>query len=280
MMSVPMTKRPWLNLALSLPVAAGLLLPASALLAQDNPPKKIDVSQFTKTVDGSDVVIPVPSEIFNALDKLGSNPNWNSVLPPVSSSHPVIQSEIALKLGTVIANGFVAVEAKEKNKVDEIGKAVIKLADALGVGSSVKSHCNAIIEAAKDDKWVDVRSELDKAQNSVREAMVKLHSQDNSELISIAGWLRGTDALTYLIKKDYKPESADLLHQPEMLNTFESQFDHMDAKTKADPVVAELRAGLKKIKPLLETHGGDVIPEKTVVEINDITMALVKSIAP
>ena len=226
------------------------------------------------------MVIPVPSEIFNALDKLGSNPNWNSVLPPVSKSHPVVQSEIAMMLGTVIANGFIAVEAKEKDKVDDIGKAVIRLAEALGVGPSVKSHCNAIIEAAKDDKWTDVRAELDKAQSSVREAMVRLHSQDNSELISIAGWLRGTDALTYLIKQDYKPESADLLHQPDMLNTFESQFDHMDAKTKDDPIVSELRAGLKKIKPMLETHGGEVIPQKTVVTLNDITAGLVKSIAP
>ena len=273
-----MMKLPWLNLALSLPVAAGLFLPARTLRAQDNPPKKIDVSHFTHKEE--DVVIPVPSEIFNALDKLGSNPNWNSVLPPVSAKRPFIQSEIALMLGTVIANGFVAVEAKEKGKVDDIGKAVIRLADALGVGPSVKSHCNAIIEAAKDDKWDAVRSELDKAQSSVRDAMIKLHSQDNSELISIAGWLRGTDALTYLIKKDYKAESADLLHQPDMLNTFEAQFNHMEEKTKADPIVADLRAGLKKIKPMLETRGNDVIPEKTVGEINDITMALVKSIAP
>ena len=274
-----MMKRPWLNLAFSLPAAAvALALPVPALHAQDKPPQKIDVSHFTKSEQ--DVVIPVPSEIFNALDKLGSNPNWNSVLPPVSKAHPVVQSEIAMMLGTVIADGFIAVEAKEKNKVDDIGKEVIKLADALGVGASVKSHCNAIVDAAKDGYWADVRSELDKAQNDVRGAMIKLHSQDNSELVSIAGWLRGTDALTYLIKNDYKPDSADLLHQPDMLNTFEAQFDHMDEKTKTDPIVSELRAGLKKIKPMLDTHGADVIPEKTVVQINDITAALVKSIAP
>ena len=273
-----MMKRPWLNLAFSLPAAAALVLPASILRAQDDPPKKINVANLRYKEE--DVVIPVPSEIFNALDKLGSNPNWSSVLPPLPSSHPVVQPEIAMLLGTVIANGFVAVEAKEKTKVDEIGKKVIQLADALGVGPSVKSHCNAIVEAAKDDHWDDVRKELDKAQSSVRDAMNRLHSQDNSELISIAGWLRGTDALTYLVKQDYKPESADLLHQPDMLNTFESQFDHMNDRTKGDPVVAQLRAGLKKIKPLLETHGDAPIPQKTVTEISDITAGLVKAIAP
>ena len=276
-----MMKRPWSNLALSLPAVVALLLsPAVVSRAQDTPPPKhIDPSHFAKSQD--DVVIPVPSEVFRALDHLGSNPNWNSVLPPVSGNHPVVQSEIALKLGVVIANGFIAVEAKEKNKVDEIGKAVIKLADSLGVGASVKSHCNAIVDAARDDKWDDVRKELDKAQSSVREAMIKLHSQDNSELVSIAGWLRGTDALTFLIKQDYRAESADLLHQPDMLNTFELQFDRMDEKkTTSDPLVNELRAGLKKIKPMLETHGNDVISQKTVTDISAITTALVKSIAP
>ena len=273
-----MMKRPWSNLALLLPVAAALALPAPVLRAQDNPPKKIDVSHLKTKVE--EVVIPVPSEVFHALDNVAGNPNWNSVLATPSGKSPTVQSEIAMRLGAVIANGFIAVEAKEKDKVEQIGKDVIKLAEALSVGSSVKSHCNAIIEAAKNGEWTAVRAELDKAQNSVRDAMDKLHSRDNSELISIAGWLRGTDALTFLIKQDYKAESADLLHQPDMLDTFEIQFNHMDEKTKPDPVVMQLREGLKKIKPLIETRNGEVIPQATVVEINKITAGLVKAIAP
>ncbi len=273
-----MMKSPWLKLAFLLSVAVALALPASGLRAQDHPPKTIDVSHLKYKVE--DVVIPVPSEVFRALDNVAGNPNWSSVLAAPSGRSPTVQAEIAMRLGTVIANGFIAVEAKEKDKVEQIGKDVIKLAESLSVGSSVKSHCNAIIEAAKNGEWTAVRAELDKAQNSVRDAMDKLHSRDNSELISIAGWLRGTDALTYLIKQDYKPESADLLHQPDMLNTFESQFNHMDEKTRSDVIVVQLREGLKKIKPMLETRDGEVIPQATVVEINKITVALVKAIAP
>ena len=273
-----MIKRPWLNLALWLPVAAAVAVPVLALRAQDNPPKKIDVSHLK--YKEQDVVIPVASEVFRALDNVAGNPNWNSVLATTSGKTPTVQSETSMKLGLVIANGFVAVEAKENVKVEEIGKEVIKLAKALSVDGAVTPHCNAIIEAAKNGKWDAVRGELDKAQNSVREAMGKLHSQDNSELISIAGWLRGTDALTYLIKQDYKPESADLLHQPDMLDTFESQFNHMEEKTKSDAIVVQLREGLKKIRPMIETHNGDVIPQATVAEINKITAALVKLIAP
>ena len=81
-------------------------------------------------------------------------------------------------LGAVIADGFIAVEAKDKDKVDEIGKAGHRAGRRAERGQqSVMSHCNAIIEAAKNGEWTAVRTELDKAQNSVHDAMDKLHSQ-------------------------------------------------------------------------------------------------------
>ncbi len=275
-----MTKRPWLSFALSLPLAAASALPFSVLHAQDAPPpQKIDVSHFTSSVE--DVVIPVPSEIFNALDKLGGNPNWGSVLPTGESKfHPKVQAQNALLLGVVIADGFIAVEAKDSSRVEQIGRRVIELASTLGVGKSVISHCNAISEAAKKDQWDGVRVELDRTQNSVREAMKALHSRDESQLVSIAGWLRGTDALTFLVGKDYKPDRADLLHQPQMLETFDRQFEEMGNSVKADKMVSEIRAGFKKIKPLVDSKGNEAIPQKTVTDVNEITSALVKNVAP
>ena len=279
-MTVSMTKRPWLSLAPLLPLAAVLTLPASVLRAQDTtPPKKIDVSRFTSNVD--DVVIPVPSEIFNALDKLGGSPNWSGVMPTTEpKTRPKVPAEIALLLGDVIADGFISVEAKDSSKVDQIGRRVIELSNALGVGKSVISHCNAISDAAKNDKWDEVRTELDRTQNSVREAMKALHSKDESELVSIGGWLRGTDALTTLIRADYKPERADLLHQPDMLETFDKQFEHMTTNVQADKIVVQVRDGFKKIKGMVTTKGDEPISSKNIDGINDITTSLVKSIAP
>lgn len=279
LMPASMTKRLWFSFPL-LPLAVALLLSAPVLGAQDAPPpKKIDTSHFTMSVD--EVVIPVPSEIFDALGKMGGSPNWSGVLPSNEpKTRPKVPAQIALLLGSVIADGFISVEAKDSTKVDQIGRRVIELANALGVGKSVISHCNAISEAAKKDQWDSVRTELDRTQNSVREAMKSLHSKDESELVSIGGWLRGTDALTSLIRAEYKPERADLLHQPDMLDTFDKQFGNMTGSVKADKVVEEVRAGFKKIKALVTTAGEAEIPEKSVTEINEITAALVKVVAP
>ncbi len=271
-----MNKRPW-QIRTLLPLAAVALLASAPVGGAEPPPQKIDLSKLQYVE--SDVVIPNPSEVFAALDKMGS-PNWTSVLMPPSNSKPSHPPEIAMLLGVVIADGFVAVEAKDKDAVDKIGRKVRDLAAALGIEKDVLAHSNAIINAAKDDNWSTVRTELDKAKSSVRDGMIHLKSKDNSQLVSITGWLRGTQALTSLIMADYKPERAELLHQPDLLSTFERQFDRMEDKEKKNPKLAELREGLKKVKALIPANGNDPIPQKTVGEINAIATELVKSIAP
>ncbi len=280
--AMPM-KRFWLKFAPILPLAALLAAPVSLVAAGENPPQKIDVSKLT--YKESDVVIPVPSEIFNALDKLGGNPNWEGQVQPESKYHPSSPPEIALMLGTVIANGFIAVQAKNSDKVNEIGRRVIQLANALSVGKAVISHCNSISEAAKDGDWTSVRNELDKAQSSVRSAMDLLNSQNESELVSMGGWLRGTQALTSLISLDYKPDRAELLHQPEMLDTFDRQLadmikDPSNPKLRKDPVILSLQEGLKKMRPLITIVGDAAIPQKSVEQVNEIAGGLIKTIAP
>ena len=75
------------------------------------PPQHIDTSKLKTGVN--DVVIPVPSEVFNALDKLGSNPNWGGQLHEKESKVKYMNPpQIAMLLGTIIADGFIAVEAK------------------------------------------------------------------------------------------------------------------------------------------------------------------------
>ena len=277
-----MTPRRWLKSASFLSLTAISLaastIPSLHAQSAPPPPQHIDVSKLKTGVN--DVVIPVPSEVFNALDKLGGNPNWAGQFHAETKRRPITVPQIAMLMGVVIADGFIAVEAKDSSKVDEIGRRVIELSTALGVQKSVIEHCNAITEYAKGDKWGEVRAELDKTQHSVNGAMTALHDQDAAELISIAGWLRGTDALSSLVSQDYQPDRADLLHQPDMLETFDRQIGAMVEKVQKNPEVAGLREGLKKIKPLIDTKGNASIPKDAVHEINGIAAVLVKSIAP
>lgn len=94
-----------------------------------------------------DVVVPVPSEVFSVLDKLGE-PNWQQEIRNVELPKTVDRTKLALQFGMIVAEGFVAVQAEDKESVKEIGKDVIDLATALGLIKSVRPHAQAILDAA------------------------------------------------------------------------------------------------------------------------------------
>src|SRR5438552_17832164 len=87
-------------------------------------PQRIDVKQMSKKVEN--VVVPLPNEIFGALNKLGSV-NWREFVRTEKTSNFTERPRIALLLGTVIADGFIAVQAEDAPAVKEIGQRVLSL---------------------------------------------------------------------------------------------------------------------------------------------------------
>ena len=257
-----------------------LALAALSLPAFAGPPDHIDVSQLpahAKLID--DVVVPVPSEIFGVLDKLGK-PSWSAVEHPSSGVAQPLgeQPQIALELGAVIAEGFIAVEAEDANEVKQIGKSVLNLSKALGVEREVKSRAQAITTAADRKSWIDVRSELDGALGDVKKAMARLDSESLSQLVSLGGWLRGTEALTAVVEKSYTKDGAELLHQPVLLDYFEKRLAALKPRYKANPVIIKVNKGVLDIRPLVGLGTDSDISEKSVKEIKAITADLLNSI--
>ena len=179
---------------------AGFTLTVVALSVQAaSVPQQINIKQY-KTVE--DVVVPLPGEVFSALNKLGPV-NWKEYVRSSRGSNFGERPRIALLLGSVIADGFIAVQAQDAPAVKEIGQRVLTLSNGIGVRSSITPHAKAIIEAADKRKWDSVRQELDRTQSSVQGAMNELQDQKLSQLVSLGGWLRGTQILTSVVSKHF-----------------------------------------------------------------------------
>src|SRR3954471_10455340 len=124
-------------------------------------PQRIDVQKVATTVQN--VVVPRPDEVFGALNKLGGV-NWKEYVRTDRGSNFTDRPRIALLLGSVIADGFIAVQAEDAPAVKEIGQRVQSLAERINVKSSITEHAKAIIEAADKKRWNSVRRELDLTQ--------------------------------------------------------------------------------------------------------------------
>lgn len=158
------------------------------------PPSQIEIGKLPKQATMvDDVVVPIPSEIFLVLDKIGK-PNWAVVLRPLKRVVGAGGSpeDMALLLGSVIGEGFIAVEAESPSEVKKIGRSVQNLARALGVEKTVTRRAGAIIQSAERRNWTQVRKELDGALEDGRAAMIELSSEPRAQLVSLGGWLRGS----------------------------------------------------------------------------------------
>ena len=254
--------KPFVNLILlSFLASLALAVPAA------EPPRKIDVRHLSKNIN--DVIVPLPNEIFAALNKLDSI-NWKEYVRTDKGKNFTERPRIALLLGTVIADGFIAVQAEDAPSVKEIGQRVVSLAKGIGVGNSIVPHAKAITEAADKRNWPAVRRELDLTQNSVQQAMNEVHDEKLSQLVSLGGWLRGTQVLTAVVDRHFSSDGAELLHQPDLVEYFQRKLATMPEYDL--PVIGQIKDSLAEVKPLVETE--KQIPPASVKKINDITAKL------
>ena len=273
------TKAPHPEIALILRLGLLLLIAlASSVTAQPSSRSAVrELPAQSRPID--DVVVPVPREIFQALDKFADS-NWARVQRPGLAKWKPSgdQERIALLLGALIGEGFIAVEAKDEGEVKKIGSAVLKIAAALGVKKSVLRHSRAIIEDAEKGDWNAVRREWDGVFADVETAMRELDSEQLAQLVSLGGWLRGTEALTVLILQNYSSDRAEILRQPTMLDYFEKRLAEMDRARRPSVLVARMAEGIRRIRPLVRSDGETPVSPKTVKEIGVISRELIEEI--
>lgn len=265
-----------MNKILIVIVASATLV--SLLAAQTSPNKGVE--QFpSQSTAIKGVVVPVPREIFDTLDKF-ANFNWRTVQRPELTQRKPRgnQPETALLLGVVIAEGFVAVEAEDATEVKSLGGAVLKLARGLGVEKAALRRSRSIVEHAERGDWPGVRKEWDGVLPDVERGMNELGSDELAELVSLGGWLRGTEILTTLILQNYSKQNADLLRQPALLDHFEKRLGRMRNEIRTNPMIVRMRDGIRKVRPLLLSEDTQISQEK-VRELSVISAELLKGLS-
>ena len=256
-------------------VSVVFLIIAGAFSAAQSSPAPVGRELPRQAKPISEVVVPIPSEVFESLDKF-PNANWRLVqLDGLARAKPHgDQTQIALLLGVVIGEGFIAVEAHDAAEVKEVGSAVLTLARGLGVQPAVMRRSRSIVEHADKNDWSAVRKEWDGVLPDVQEGMKQLKSEQLSQLVSLGGWLRGTKALTTLILQRYSVEDAELLRQPALLDRFEAQLGKMAPNAS----VSKMREGVKKMRVLV-ADSRQPLAEKSVRDLAVLCDELLRTIA-
>ena len=247
-----------------------LAMPA---LAQTPSEQNSPLPSQAKQVHG--LAVPVPKEIFRSLDQF-RDANWRAVERPEVArwkSHGD-QAQIATLLGVVIAEGFIAMEAEDSAEVKNIGNSVLSLAGGLGIRERALRRSRSIMDLADKNEWSEARKEWDGVLSDLETGMIELKSAQLSQLVSLGGWLRGTEALSALVLQNYAPERSNLIRQPTLIDHLEKQLRAMSSDIRARPIVVKLLDGIHTIRSLVESENGP-LSEETVRKVHGVCAELV-----
>jgi hypothetical protein len=197
------------------------------------------------------VTIPIPGEFFTAMAKVGQ-PAWSQYLKTGAPAPSASRSMIALALGTLVADGYVAVEARDGQGVKNIGKEILALAKKLNVSQSVLGRSNSIGDFADANDWNALREELEATQNEVKLDMAEQNDDRLLTLVSLGAWIRGVELVSGMVSANYTPESASLLSQPAIVKYLIARIDSLPESARTESPLPEIRTALHAALPLVE----------------------------
>src|ERR1700730_2951900 len=237
----------------------------------------LTADQLAKAVRSDSISIPTPGELFAALGKTGKT-NWSGQYRgpiPVTYQN---RAQIALNLGGLIADGFIAVEAKDSQQVKNIGSDIIKLAKALGVSENLLSRGNSINEFAENDEWDVLQEELEATQNEVKSSMQTHSDQDLVILVSVGGWIRGTQVVSAAIMQNYDERSAKVLRQPALVSFIHSKINDISPGLRAEPLVKDVNEQLIGLEKLVSFPASKAPSVDEVRKVNEAVGKVMEAI--
>ena len=237
----------------------------------------LTADQLAKAVRSDSISIPTPGELFAALGKTGKT-NWSGQYRgpiPVTYQN---RAQIALNLGGLIADGFIAVEAKDSQQVKNIGSDIIKLAKALGVSEKLLGRGSSINEFADNGEWDTLQEELEATQNEVRLSIQSHADQVLVILVTLGGWIRGTQVVTSAIIQKYDEHSAKVLRQPALVHFMQSKINEVSPELRGEPLVKDVSQQLGEIEKLVSFPPDKAPTVEDVRKVNEAVGKLMTEI--
>lgn len=193
---------------------------------------------------------PSVAEIFQQLDDLKPLP-FEELKRDFPQGGHASREQMGMIFGSLVADGFLIVESKKQNLVEDLGRVLLRQARSLGVGDRVMRHSASLTELGKKGDWGAVRRELISTQQDVEEAMTELKDQKMAHLISLGGWLRGLEICAGAVESDYTPDRAAVLWQRDLINYFAEEIKTLPPAVAHKPLFEKVRAGVDEIRDIL-----------------------------
>lgn len=239
-----------------------------ALLGDEHLREEFGVNEFTT---------PSIRKVFDSLDALGTLP-YDHLKRPISDKAPSDRTMLALGLGTLIGDGFLVVQCEKIEEMENVGRALLKYAKALGAGLRITKHSQSLLENSIKGDWNKLRTELASTQADVEGEMVLLRDSDVAHLIALGGWLRAFEIATETVAANYSEEKSRALGRSDVVEYFLASLEGLHPDVQAQENIVILHDGLDAMRPILDVPEGKAFSLEEVKDLRDKAKLLARLI--
>lgn len=261
------------------------LMPLASVYAQDEeaidqsparpnvPDDLIDDPHVREELGINMFTAPSIKRIFDDLDKLAPLPA-NELEHKMPERMPLNRSDLALEIGFLIADGFMAVQAGQMNKIEPLAKELSRYSRALGAGERVNRHAASLLKSAKNNDVEAVKKELSATQRDVETDLIHLRDVDLAHLISLGGWVRALEVGSRAVEKKYTPERAANLYREDITDYYEGSIASLDPRISEREDIANMRLLIIELRTTMTLKEGETPNEEGVKKIRSIAQKL------
>lgn len=175
---------------------------------------KLDDSMINQELGINVYTAPSISKIFNQLDDLPAIPE-KYVLRARPEKLSTEAGKLALEMGYLMADGFIAVRSGHMNDIKPIALDLVRYGKALGVGDKMNAHSASLLENAEKGQIAEFKKNLASTQEDVNAEFVSLRDPDLAHLIALGGWVRALEAATAAIASKFDAKQAAVVFYPD-----------------------------------------------------------------
>jgi hypothetical protein len=272
------------NYKLALYLSAALISCAQFAGAQDDKAKDDKASFDPKKAQDGGLGMPTPYDKFLALDQLvpSGDINWNQTFRKVAVDIDPDQftekdTVIPMVLGVRIADGVMAVKARDVELLNKAASDIETLAKRMGVADTDLNRARAVRAAANKKEWLNVFMELGFFQQDIMKKLEDKESAARTTLLIVAGWLQGARYTTTLIEDHYSAATSNLLREPKLVEALAAKMDTLPADSKQNAAVSKIREALPQIDKIINIPLDGSVPKESVTELNRLATEAVKA---
>lgn len=196
------------------------------------------------------------------------------------------RATLAFAIGVRLADGIIALMAKDEEKLLHCAKDARACAHKLGIERKEISDEGPLMRAVEDENWGQVFFEIGVMQQEIVTHLEKNDPKQEKDrsitaMVASGAWLQGVRYATDVISDNMKTEDlSNMLRAAPLATRLKSELEKSPADVAALPATKKSIQVLDQVKPLIDIGRDQTIPKDKLLQIQQLAAGAVAEVLP